>query len=139
MLQEKNINKNKIMKHPEGNRVFIGCLRGELYEYLINEKRISHDFCQILDDDIFSMATTFDNKYLFLCTAISGFREINIRTHKQVNKTGVENVWKCVVTYDNRFLITSTARENPKLTKWSIQTKQQLHTWNSNVDEYVIS
>ena len=58
------------MKYPEGNRVFIVCEGGYLYAYLINEKRIAHNFGNFLDDDISCLATTFDNKYLFVCAGM---------------------------------------------------------------------
>ena len=127
------------MKHPEGHRVFIGCDDGYLYEYLMNEKRIVHDFGKILDNGISLIAATFDNKYLFVCGFKAGFREFDISTHKQVNNFGIENAGCCVVTYNSQFLITVPFVRNAKLTKHLIQTKQRLHTWDSNVNEYVQS
>ena len=96
----------------------------------MSEKRIVHDFGQIFNDQYFnSMATTTDNKTLFVCSDIDGeFREFDISTHKKVNNFKVMNANCCVVTYDNQFLI--TAHKND-LTKWSIQSKQQLYTWKS--------
>ena len=109
-------------EHPEGNRVFIGCAGGYLHEYLLNERIISHDFGQVLDGHISSMATTFDNKYLFVCSSNGGFIEIDLATYYRVNYFGVENAKQCVVTYDNQFLITAPNGKNAKLTKKSIQT-----------------
>ena len=137
-LQDKDFSKNNIMKSLKGDRVFIGCKHGYLYEYSMNEKRIVHDFGQILDDDISSMATTFDNKYLFVCDGKCDFREFDISTRTQVKNFGVTNAVSCVVTYDNQFLITAEGQTYCKLTKWSIP-KRQLHTWNSSVDEHVRS
>ena len=132
ILQSKDFSKNEIMKN-KGNQVFVGCSKGYLYEYLTKEKKIGRDFGQIASGGVSSMATTFDNKHLFVCDYKSRCRELNIRTHKQLNNFGVENAFRCVVTYNNQFLITSSHARNSKLTKWSIPTKQQLHTWISNV------
>ena len=65
--EDEAIRINKIMKQTEGNQVFIGCVNGSLYEYSMNEKRIVHYFGNFEEDAIMSMATTFDNKYLFVC------------------------------------------------------------------------
>ena len=127
------------MKYPEGNRVFTGCESGYLSEYLINEGRIAHDFGKILPMAISSMATTFDNKYLFVCCSQGGFTEFDLSTYKEVNNFGVDDALYCLVTYDNKFLITTRGRNNAKLTKHSLQIKQQYHTWDSDVNEYVMS
>ena len=134
VLQEECL-KDKFMKHPEGKRVFIGCKDGYLYEYLMNEKKIAYNFGKILDAGIHSMAATFDNKYLLVCSE-SGLREVDISTRNQVNNFGVKNARKCVVTYDNKFLITSSNGSYVKLTKQSIQTKHEL-VWYSSVNESV--
>ena len=139
ILQDKDFNRNKMMEHFEDNRLFIGCGSGEVYEYSINEKRTVYDFGKKFNCFVSSMATTFDNKYLFVCDYDGEFREFDISTHNQVNEFGVENAGYCVVTYDNKFLITTPTRKNAKLTKQSIQTKQRLHTWDSNVNEDVMS
>ena len=127
------------MKHPEGNRVFIGFDGGYLYEYSINEKVIVHDFGKISDCSVSSMTTTFDNKYLFVLSMAGGLTEIDTSTRNQVKNFKLKGSIQCVVTYDNKFLITATEGSNTKLTKWSIQTKQLLHTWDSNVNEGVAS
>ena len=105
----------------------------------MNEKRIVHEFGIIIFGEITSMATTFDNKILFVCSKNSDFREFDISTHNEVNTFEVKSPTLCVVTYDNQFLIITEGRFNCNLTKWSIQTKQKLHTWARNVDLYVMS
>ena len=103
------------MKQTEGNQVFIGCRHGSLYEYSMNEKRIVHEFGKILGFGISSMATTFDNKYLFVCDG-NDFIEFDISTRTQVNNFEVRSaVQCCVVTYDNQFLITSDENTNSNL------------------------
>ena len=77
-------------------------------------------------------------KHLLGCESV-GFRELNIKTHKQVKNFEGHNVSYCVVTYDNKFLIISPAVKNIIIIKWLIQTKQQLHSWDGNVDQYVKS
>ena len=138
MISEDIINsQSKTQKHPKCNRVLLGCKFGYLYEYSLIEERIVHDFGKILDRGFSLIATTFDKKYLFLCAEYGGLVELDISTGNQVKNFGVENTWQCAVTNDNRFLITVPDGRNVKLTKHSIETKQQLHTWDSNVNEVV--
>ena len=138
-FDEKNYKKIKKINYPYGNRVFIGCGNGYLLEYSMNEMKIVHDFGHILSSKICSMATTFDNKSLFVCGWKGDFREFDLSTRKQVNCFGIKVAYKCVVTYDNQFLIIAENESNCNLTKWSIQTKQPLHVWKSNVDKKVAS
>ena len=139
MISDINFNKNEIMKHPDGNRVFIGCLNGYLYEYSLKEKRIVHDFGKVADMTICSMSITLDNKYLLVCDKNGVFKEFHLKTYKQVKTFGVENADICVVTNNNQFLITSPTGSNGKLTKHSIQTKQQLYTWDKHANKEVWS
>ena len=139
ILQDKNSNNNMKVKYLEGNRVFIGYDEGYLYEYSMNEKRIVYRFGQILNNMIISMATTFDNKYLFLCDSSGGFIEFDIPTRTQVNNFGIKSARYFVVTYDNQFLITADNTLKSNLTKWSIQTKQQLYSWKSIINSLVCS
>ena len=104
----------------------------------MNGKRKVRNFLKISNTFISSIATTLNNKNLFVCDNSEGFREFNIRTHKQVKNFEV-NSQICVITYDNKFLFTSQSRKNTKFTKYSIQEKQQLHTWNSNIDKMLCS
>ena len=134
-----SFNKIKEVKYPEGNRVFTGCSEGYLYEYSVTDKKVVHDFGQILNKTIVSMAKTVDNKYLFVSDDDGGFREIEIATRKQVNNFKIENARKCVVTYNNHFLFIAEDGKKCNLRKLSIQTNQQIHTWRSDVNEYVRS
>ena len=81
-----------------------------------------------------------------MCDDKGVFKELDILTRKQVNSLPVKSATCCVVTYDNKFLVTAeyVSRYYPttdedkkkgKLTKWSIQSKKQLHTWQSRVGE----
>ena len=107
-----------------------------------------HDFGKILSDSISSIATTSDNKYLFVCAENGSFKEFDItihnqtspwRSYDQVNNFKVENAWKCVITYDNKFLITAPCGLIVKLTKHSMQTKEKLHTWDKTVHGFICS
>ena len=137
-LNDEKFNKNKV-KFPDGDRIFIGRNGGYLLEYSMDEKEIVYNFGKILDQGISSLATTFDNKTLFVCDYQCGFREFDIATHNQTKNFEVRKAACCVVTYDNQFLITAEYEKKCNLIKWSIQTKQELHTWNSDVDECVRS
>ena len=46
-----------------------------------------------MEQQIYPMATTFDNKYLFVFAMNGGFRDFDISTRNRVNKFGVENMW----------------------------------------------
>ena len=94
----------------------------------MNEKRIVHEFSQIIDDDMFSTARTFDNKSLFINNFNKNLLGFDISTRKQVsNNIGIHG-GLCVVTYDNKFLITDDNECYCKFTKWSIRTKKRLYT-----------
>ena len=135
-FQDENLGKNKIMSHPEDSRVFIGCESGVLYERSTNGNRLFKNYGRIFVAPIISMATTFDNKYLFLCDNLS-FIEFDLSTRQQVNNFNVKSASQCVVSYNNQFLFTSSSAKNAKFKKWSIQTKQELHIWHSDVEEVV--
>ena len=67
------------------------------------------------------------------------FKELHIPTRKQVNSFAVKSALCCVVTHDNKFLVTAENGENGPLTKWSVRSKKQLHTWHSGVNHWVLS
>ena len=73
-----------------------------------------------------------------MCNNNGSFRELNISARKQVNSFNAESAVLCVVTHDNKFLITAKDR-TPILTKWSVRTKKELHTWQSELNQYVWS
>ena len=132
------------MGYPDGDKMIIGCKDGYLYEYSTKKESILYAYpCfatpAIAGEDISSMATTIDNKTLFVCDIKGSFREIDISTQKQVNNFNVKNAVFCVVTYDNKFLITAEDERNCNLTKWSIQEKGKYHSWKSDIDQYVFS
>ena len=57
------------------------------------------------------------------------FKELDISIRKQINSFNVKSAVFCVVTHDNKFLITADRGQPCNLTKWSIRTKKRLHTW----------
>ena len=131
---ENRINRGKEMKYSDGDRVFLGCEAGNLLEYSMKKLRIVHDFGIVLDNHISSMAKTFDNKSLFICDEDSGFREFDISSHMKLDSFAVRNAEYCIVTYDNKFLITCEGNLlGANLSKWSIRTKKQLYTWAFDV------
>ena len=130
---------NTEIKYPEGDKLFAGYNNGSLLEFSMVEKKTVHDFGQIFDNAIVSLAKTYDNKSQFVCANDGGFQELDISTRKQVSNFNVKNARCCIVTYNNRFLITAEDNLNCNLTKWSIRAKKQLNTWKSDVDEQVDS
>ena len=80
-----------------------------------------------------------------MCGNDSSFRELDISTCKQVNSFNIKSVVWCVVTHDNKFLITIANEEKFKIgeifivTKWSIRTKKLLHTCEIDLVSYVAS
>ena len=75
------------------------------------------------------MAKTLDNKSYFVTHERGGWiRELDIPTRKQVNRYKIKSEEFCVITNDNKFLITAGTRAYYFLIKWSIRAKKQLHT-----------
>ena len=140
-----NSYKNTEIKHFEGDKMFIGCNDGFLQEFSINEKKLAQDSDKILYYDIISMCKTSDNKSQFLCDRYGGFKELHISTRKLVNvsdvqwSTSVKDAMSCVVTHDNKFLIVSDGRSFCTLTKQSVRTKKEIHTWSSYKNKAVCS
>ena len=135
-------NEVKKVKCPYGNLVFIGCEFGVLFEYSMNEKRIVRDFGQTFQENIYAMTKTFDNKSLFVSDCLGSFGEFDILTCKQVNKLEVKVLTFCVITCDNKFLVTSEYHEDTKteiLVKYSMRTKKQLYIGDINFYDYVTS
>ena len=135
VLQKKDFGNNKIMKHQKGNQIFCHDYNNNLYEYFLNKERM--DLIKIFNG--ITIATPINNKYMIVKNIGGGFKEINIRTHKHVNNFGLEKACQFVVTYNNKFLFTILYGTNVKFTKYSIQTKQPLHTWDSDVNHKVES
>ena len=134
---KKYITKSTESKYDEGDHLFIGYSDGCLLKFSIVEKKTIHDFGQIFENCIVSMVKTFDNKLQFICDNDGGFKQLDIITNKEVNSFQVKSARKCVLTCDEKFLITAEDKENCDLVKWSMRNKKQLHTWKSDVDEYV--
>ena len=135
--QVQNSEKNIEIKHPKGDRLLIGLLKGSVLDLsLIEKKTIHHKKTSSIG--LFSMAKTPDNKSQFVCN-IGDFRELDLSTHKQLIRFNVGFVVLCVVTHDNKSLITASNEYNCYLTKWSLRTKKRLHTWMSGVEKYVFS
>ena len=139
MEQVQKSDKNTEIKYPQGDQLFIGNDEGSLIAYSMIKKEIVYDFGQISDNMITLIAKTLDNKSQYTCGHKGHFRELDISTYKQVNSYAVKNARFCLVTHDNKFLITAEHGNNGNLTKWSIRSKKELNTWNSGIDEKVSS
>ena len=78
-----------------------------------------------------------------MCSCTFGIKELDISTRKQIKNFPVKNAKCCVVTFDNKFLVTAEDQidfaGNCILTKWSIRSKKQLHIWNSMLFGLVLS
>ena len=74
-----------------------------------------------------------------MCDDHEKFRELCISTHKQINSFPVYDARCCVLTHDNKYLITATHVMDCDITKWSLRSKKELHTWRSGVDKYISS
>ena len=72
-----------------------------------------------------------------MCDCMYGFKELDISTRKKVNSLPVKSARYCVLTFDNKFLITADSEKNGVLTKWLIRSKKLLHTWRSGVNKRV--
>ena len=136
---------NTEFKHPEGDKLFIQCDDCCVLEFSMISKTIVHDLGQILDDIISSIARTFDNKSQFVCDWSGSLKELYISTRKQVNSFkqvdgfNLSSTRCCAVTHNNKYLITAECGMTRDLTKWSIRSKKQLHTWQSAVGSDVCS
>ena len=69
-----------------------------------------------------------------MCDHKGYFREIDISTRKLLNTFPVKSAQFCVVTFDNKFLVTAEHGMECRLTKWSVRTKKELYTWNGCFD-----
>ena len=74
-----------------------------------------------------------------MCDIKGGFKELDIPTRKQVNSFNVKNAVCCVVTNDNKSLITAENKKYCFLTKWSVRSNKQLHRWQSRIRYSVLS
>jgi len=118
--------------------MFIGCHDGHLFEYLVNEKATRY-FGQVLNSPVTSMSKTPDNKCLFVCDHNGNFAEYDIATNQKKNNYQISNARVCVVTWDGKFLVTAEKGYYAKLSKWSIESKQQVHSWNSKFNSWISS
>ena len=110
------------MQHPTGESAFIGCERGHLYQYSLKEKTVLHK-ARIFDSDINSLACTNDNKKLFACNEIGHFREYNAATHTIEKNFAVISAVHCLVTFNNKLLVTAEYGNNKTLSFWSIDAQ----------------
>ena len=119
------------IKYLKDNKLFIAKNGGYLIEYSIIQKKTVHDFGRVfLDGEISSMTKTPDNKSQIVCDFYGYFKEFDISTRKQVSSFEVDSSkCCCIVTHDNKFLITAINELNCKLIKWSVRTKKKLYTW----------
>ena len=132
--QVQNPFKSTEIKSPEGDKIFAACTDGSLIELSMISKTIVYDDGRILDDIIFSIAKTNDNKSQFLCGYHTGFIEIHIPTRKKLRSYTKQRPSRCVVTHDNKFLVTYENKNGIGfITKWSVRTKKKLHTWQFDV------
>ena len=86
--------------------VFLGCYDGYLQELSMISETTVHNFGRILYENICSMAKTSDNKSQLLCDLDGRFKELDISKRKQIKSFPVKSSRYCVVTCDNKFLIT---------------------------------
>ena len=138
--QVQNSDNNTEIKYCEDDKLILGCSEGSLLEFSIKENkkvcRVVHDFVKFIDFGIFWMAKTPDNKSQFVCSTKGGFRELDISTCEKVNSFNIKMIVSCcVITYDNKYLITADKKIKAVLTKWSVRTKKKLHIWQSGVDQ----
>ena len=126
-----------------GKKIFVGCGDGSLLEFSINEKKTVPYKNKFSARQISSMVKTSDNKSQFVCSIQNlephNLFKFDIPTSKQVKIFSFPSARHCVVTHDNKFLITATDEDNNVLTKWSIRSNKQLHAWDSGVNQYVSS
>ena len=131
--------KNVEMEYPKGDTMFVGCNDGYVQEFSFIENKIVHDYGKILKGHITSISKTSDNKSQLVCDNTCGFKELDISARKQVNSLPVKSAVVCVVTHDNKFLITAGGKNKSVLTKWSVRSKKLFNTWQSGVNYYVQS
>jgi hypothetical protein len=124
--QKSNPVEPRASTYPDGERMFLGLTGRHLEEYSLKLDETIHDYGQVLDYGVSSMAKTVDNKIIFVCSIVGEFKEFDTSSHNEVNNFKVERAHYCIVTYDSQFLI--TAYRNT-LSKWSMQTKQKIHSW----------
>ena len=138
-------NKNKgknapyIENYAKGDRVLVGCDDGTIFEHSIAEEKVVHTYDKKFNKGIYQMATTKDYKTLFVITDEEAFGEFDTVTHEQTNHFAIDSADMCLVTDDNKFLIIAKGGKNPKLEKWSLETKQVVHTWQTDLDFYLYS
>ena len=125
--QKSNPVEPRASTYPDGERMFLGFIEGHLKEYSFKLDETIHDYGQVIDYGVSSMAKTVDNKIIFVCSYGGQFKEFDTSSHNEVNNFKVEEAQYCVVTYDSQFLITA---EFIYLSKWSMQTKQLIHSWS---------
>ena len=137
--QAQTSDKNTEIKYPKGDRL-LAAGDGALIEFSIVSKTIVRDQDDIkIDqtdypwrpDEIQAMVKTPDNKTQFISDFDNDFKELDISTFKIVNSFKIKNVGCCVVSHDNKSLITAENLEKCVLRKWSIRTKKLLYTWKS--------
>ena len=126
-------------KYPKSGRIFIGCDEGSVFEYSINNNKIVRCYENFANGHIYSIQTTIDKKTLFVCDQKGFFKELSIRTNKLTNFFGIEDVIGCLVTSDNKYLITVEYGKNKNLSMYSIETKQLVKKWKTNVNKLVCS
>jgi len=83
-----------------------------LLEFSITQKRVTYDFGEIFDNPISSIAVTFNRKFLFACTELGNFKQIDLIKRKRLYDFGVHKAEGCLVTFDDRYLITFERGKN---------------------------
>ena len=104
--QVPNSDKNTEIKYPKGDKIFIGCDKGIAQEFSIVEKKTIHDHGRLFYSIITSIAITHDNKSWFMCDGYGNFKELDISKRKQINSFPLNSATYCVITSDNKSLIT---------------------------------
>jgi len=134
--------------------VLIGTDSGYLKEFSLSKKRFMYHFGRTMqfkdaeigdafyekDNAVALMAKTFDRRSFYVCGQVGHFKEFKTRNRKMItNDFGFEKNKVCTVTHNNEFLFIAEASSHSLISKFSLKTKQTVHTWNTKLDKFVMS
>jgi len=116
-------------KYVRGDLVLTGTNEGHLLVYSLSKDTIIHYYDQILNNMIWCIAKTSNNKSLYVCDWEYNFVEIDVKTCKKLNCNRLK-INYLAVTDDNRFLFTATQNENGRyeIQKHSVRTNKLIDT-----------
>ena len=107
-----------------GNRMLIGTWDGNLYEYSIPEKKITHYFEQLSEDYIKSIAIKPDKKGFIVSTNDNKLYKYDLRTYKQSMENGIISGKNTVITHNGKYLITNGYPDRQHI--WSYKNERLL-------------